>query len=152
MADTTRPSSASTPSERPRRRLQPRHAVYAVLLVVVVACVAVLAQRSASTGVNLDGGTIERLIPTPDAKVLQQETIGIDLAPGYTGVLALDGTPIPEDQLVEVPAINQITFTPGPTQDYEQLPAGQHCLTATYWPSSTGPSDSTTRSWCFTVV
>jgi hypothetical protein len=134
------------------RRLQPRHAAYAALLVVVAVCVVMLTQRSATTGTDLDGGTIERLIPTPDAKVLQQDTIGIDLAPGHEGVLSLDGVPIPEDQLLVVPALNQVTFTPGPGKDYEQLPAGEHCLTARYWRSDTGPQQSTLRSWCFTVV
>ena len=110
-----------------------------LLLVVVVVCIVVLYQKSTTNATNLANGTIERLIPTPDSKILQQDTIGIDLAPGYEGTLSLNGTPIPDDQLTVVPQLNQVTFTPGPGKEYEQLPSGQNCLVATYWLSSTGP-------------
>jgi hypothetical protein len=126
--------------------------VYAVLLVVVAVCVVVLYQKSSTNATNLDGGHIERLIPTPGSKVLQQETIGIDLAPGYEGSLALNGTPIPDDQLTLVPQLNQVLFTPGPGKDHETLPSGQNCLVATYWPATAGRAESTSHSWCFSVV
>ena len=134
------------------RRLQPRHGVWLLLLAVVAVCIVVLYQKSTTNATNLDGGAIERLIPTPDSKVLQQETIGIDLAPGYEGTLALNGTPIPDDQLVVVPQLNQVTFTPGPGKVYEVLPAQQNCLVATFWLSAEGPGRPNTRSWCFTVL
>ena len=151
MPDTTADTTAD-PRPARRRRLQPRHGVYLVLLAVVVASIVVLVQKASTNGVNLDNGNIERLIPTPDSKILQQDQIGIDLGPGYTGTLALNGTQIPEDQLLLVPELNQVIFAPGPGKDYEQLPAGQNCVTATYWLSSTGPSQSTIKTWCFTVL
>ncbi len=145
--------AASPPSKgRHRtRRLQPHHVVFTLLLVVVAACVVVLFLKASQDDDGIDNQAIERLIPLRDAKILQQETIGIDLAPGYEGTLALNGTPIPEDQLTVVPQLNQVTFTPGPGKDYEQLPSGQSCLVATYWQSST-PAQTNTQTWCFTVL
>ena len=149
-------SDASTPpttAAAPRlRRLHPRHAVYALLIVVVVVCVVVLYKKAESGTTGLNNAAIDRLIPDPDAKILQQDTVGIDLASGYTATLTLNGTPIPDDQLTIVPQLNQVTFTPGPDKDTQLVPAQQNCLVATYWQLSTGPSQSNTQTWCFSVL
>jgi hypothetical protein len=151
-----RTSPSATPESRSEtttsRRFQPRHAGYIALLLVVAVAVFAVYRNSATVATNLDGGKIERLIPTPGSKVLQQETIGIDLAPGYEGSLTLNGTPLPDSEVTFVPQLNQITFKPGPNRIFEQLPPGDNCLIATYWESAFGPSVSTSRSWCFTVV
>ena len=144
------PTATTTPASR--RRFGIRHLVSLLLLVVVVVCIVVLVQRSSSDTVNLDGGNIERLIPTPGSKILQQDGIGIDLSPGHEASLTLDGVVIPKDQMVIVPALNQYTFKPGPGKVFETLPTGKNCIVATYWLTRTGPDVSTTRSWCFTVL
>ncbi len=144
------PTAPTTPTSR--RRFGIRHLVSLLLLVVVIVCIFVLVQRSSSDTVNLDGGNIERLIPTPGSKILQQDGIGIDLSPGHEALLTLDGVVIPNDQMVIVPALNQYTFKPGPGKVFEALPTGENCLVATYWLTRTGPEVSTTRSWCFTVL
>jgi hypothetical protein len=126
--------------------------VYVVLLIVVAVSVFVLFKKSQTNGVNLDDGTIEQLIPAPGSKILSQDEVGIDLAPGYEGELALNGTPIPLDELNVVPQLNKITFKQTSSSETQLVPAQQNCLTATYWPSASGPSQSTTRSWCFSVL
>lgn len=125
--------------------------MFALLGIVVVVCVVVLFKKAESGSNGLDNAAIDRLIPAPDAKILAQDTIGIDLADGYTATLSLNGTPIPEDQLTLVPQLNQVTFTPGPGKDTQLIPAQKNCLVATYWRLSTGPSQSQSQSWCFTV-
>jgi hypothetical protein len=47
-----------------------------------------------------------------DSEVLRQAQIGIDLAPGWTGVLIINGTEIPEDQLTIIPELNQVFYQP----------------------------------------
>ncbi len=101
---------------------------------------------------QLDGGRIQRLIPTPGAKILQQDLIGIDMAPGYEASLTLNGVPLPLDQTYVVPQTNQVTFKAGPGKVFETLPAGENCMIATYWQSAFGPAVTSSRSWCFTVV
>jgi hypothetical protein len=151
------PSYAHAAGATPRpRRFQPRHALYIALLGVVAVCIVVLFQKAEENTTDLDRGNIERLIPTPDSKLLQQEPIGIDLAAGYVATFTVTAqgltTPIPDDQLAVIPALNQFTFTPGPGKEFEAWPAGDVCVTVTYWQSETGPSQSTSRPWCFTVV
>lgn len=139
-------------SPAPRRRLQARHLVIAVLLCVVIGSVYALFQKSHTNGISLDGGAIERLIPAPGLKVLRQDAVGVDLAPGYEGTLSFDGVPVPLDQLTIAPSLGQITLNPLVGTAFESLPTGDHCASVTYWRTVDGPSSAITRSWCFTVL
>jgi hypothetical protein len=151
VTDATIPPTA--PPSAPRtRRLQPRHAVYALLLVVVAVSVYVLFKKSQTNGVNIGNGAIERVIPAPGSKILSQDQIGIDLAPGHEATLTLNGTPIPEDELLIVPELNQVTFKASPDRETQLIPGQQNCVVATYWLSSTGPTQSSTYPWCFSVL
>ena len=143
---------ATTGATTRTRRLAPRHLAWFALATIAIVCIVIAARLGTSDTAQLDGGRIQRLIPSPGAKILQQDEIGIDMAPGYEASLMLNGIPLPIDQTNIVPPINQVTFKPGPGKVYERLPAGQNCILATYWQSQYGPSVSSTRTWCFTVV
>jgi hypothetical protein len=153
MSDAGSPNSPSTarPSQG-GRRFQPRHAAYIVLVAIAAVCVYALYQLADAPATNLEGGAIERLIPAPDSKILQQDQIGIDLAPGYEASLAVNGTPLPTDQVLIVPPLNQVFYQPGPGKIIEFWPAGRNCIVATFWRSETGPNQSSSRAWCFSVV
>lgn len=142
------PSSATSSS----RRLKPRYLAYVALLAIAAVCFVIVSQLGTSGTTELDGGRIQRLIPTPGSKILQQDIIGIDMAPGYEASLSLNGVPLPLDQTYVVPQINQTTFRAGPDKVFETLPAGQNCMIATYWQTAFGPAVSSSRTWCFTVV
>ncbi len=142
--------SRQTPLET--RRFKPRYLAYLGLLTIAAVCLVLVARLGTSDTSELDGGRIQRLIPVPGAKILQQDLIGIDLAPGYEAALTLNGVPLPLDQTYVVPQINQTTFKAGPGKAFEVLPAGQNCIIASYWQSAFGPAVSSSRTWCFTVV
>ena len=125
---------------------------YVGLVVIVVVCGYVLAQLYSDDDTSPQDAAIEQLLPAPESKILQQEQVGIDLAAGYEGRLAVNGVPLPDDEVQAVPQLNQIFFQPGPGKAFEQWPAGRNCTVATFWRSETGPSQSAVRSWCFTVV
>lgn len=142
--------SPSTPT--PERRFKPRYLAYVALVAIAAVCLVIVAGLGTSDTTELDGGRIQRLIPTPGAKILQQDIIGIDMAPGYEASLTLNGIVLPLDQTTVVPQTNQVTFKAGPGKVYETLPAGQNCMIATYWQTAFGPSVSSSRAWCFTVI
>lgn len=151
--DTTEPADQAAVSDSASsRRFKPRHLAYIALLAIAAVCIVMVARLGTSDTTELDGGRIQRLIPTPGAKILQQDIIGIDMAPGYEAALVLNGIPLPLDQTYVVPQTNQVTFKAGPGKVYEVLPAGQNCMIATYWQTAFGPSVSSSRSWCFTVL
>ena len=111
-----------------------------------------LVQKSHQKGITLDGGIVEQFIPAPGLKVLKQDAVGIDLAPGYEAKLALDGVPIPDYQITKVAALGTYTLNPVVGSDFEALPTGDHCATATYWRTIDGPQRATSQTWCFTVL
>jgi hypothetical protein len=120
-----------------------------VVIGIAVGALVVLGEDSDN---DARDAAIEQYIPTEGDKIFQQEPVGIDLAPGYDGTLALNGVVIPDDQLAKTPALNLVLFTPGPGQEVEQYLQGQNCVLATFWLSEDGPGQATSRSFCFTVI
>jgi hypothetical protein len=125
-----------------------------VLLVAAAGGIAVLSRTSLQSNSDLDHGTVQLLIPSDGSNILQQDQIGIDLTPGYSARLAVNGTALPAHQVRVVSYANQVqyTFEPGPGQVFTRWPAGQSCVIATYWLTKEGPSHSSLQHWCFTVV
>ncbi|MGH9212321.1 MAG: hypothetical protein ACRD2C_16810 [Acidimicrobiales bacterium] len=96
---------------------------------------------------------VEALLPPENSQVVQQSTVGIDLEPGWQGVLRLGGQDIPEDQLAVSASLNQVTFTPGPGQVLESLTPGRLCAQALVWRSASGRGNGErTVHWCFEVI
>ena len=102
------------PSEPPVRRRR----VDKTLLIVsaVVGLGLALVVRGILTGVTGDDraslpDTIEQLNPVPEAEqVLSQTSVFVDLLPGYTGVLIIDGVEI---DTVNVAELSSDTVEPG---------------------------------------
>jgi hypothetical protein len=129
------------------------------ITLLVLACIAALGlavhrTRSGEETVDQTGGTgiVEQLIPANNSDVLQQAQIGIDLVPGWTGVLIVNGTEVPEDQLVRHPELYSFLFQPGKGQEIEQLPAGQNCAEALVWRVDQTRADARPVNWCFRVT
>lgn len=94
---------------------------------------------------------VDELIPPRSAEVLAQETVGIDLAPGYDARLTINGVVIPPDQLRHLPNLNRFTFRPDQGKVIERLQAEQNCALVVYWRQEVGPAEADTISWCFTA-
>lgn len=122
-----------------------------VLLLIAIGGIYFVSQSSSESSGGLDGGVIEQLIPAKSSKILQQDQIGIDLQTGYSADLAVNGVAIPEDQITRVSGLDEVLFKPGENKVFEQWPAGQNCVVATYWANDVGPTQSKTISWCFTA-
>lgn len=135
-----------------------RRRIGLVAAVLAACAVLVFSFQRLSTGTGTDDVVvtaetgIERLIPARNDEVLRQAAVGIDLAAGFEGVLAVNGTAIPEDQLVIEPALNTVLFQPGEGREIERLVAGENCVEASYWQSSEGREQAETVSWCFQVT
>ena len=100
-----------------------------------------------------DSQVVENLIPRRNAQVPQQSSVGIDLVVGWSGRLVVNGTEIPDDELVITPQLGLIEFTPGPTRTVEALDSGQNCVTAVIWRLQDGRGvNDRTIPWCFEVV
>jgi hypothetical protein len=125
---------------------------------VVVSIVAAIAITGIGLGFSM--GTkpktetrtgIESVSPLPGDLDLRQVQVGVDLSPGYTGILYLDGVEIPEDDLQRVPALNTITLRPQEGSPYKQLAPGSHNAMVEYWLITEGRSRPHVYRWSFNL-
>lgn len=92
---------------------------------------------------------IESVFPLSGNLELRQVAITADLAPGYTGYLAVDGNEVPEDDVQFVLALNSLTLTPQPGSDFETFEPGSHCATVFYRQIGQPRENSSSYRWCF---
>ncbi len=92
---------------------------------------------------------IESVFPVSGTLELRQAQIVANLAPGYTGYLAIDGREVPEDDVQFVDALNTLTLKPGPDSDFATLEPGSHCVTVFYRQIGQPRANSSSYRWCF---
>lgn len=168
-----RPGDPTAP-ERPRRRVDK------TLLIVsfFVGLGIMLVVRGVLIGVTGEERSplpdaIEQVDPVPEAvRVLSQTRVFVDLAPGYTGRLVIDGAEIETvaiDQLsndavepgrqISLPPVTiyepgnaTLTFTPADGAPIEQFDEGLHEATVVYWRIEDGEARARSYSWTFNTV
>ncbi len=91
-----------------------------------------------------------RTFPPAGDLDLRQVTVGVQLAPGYTGDLFVDGRQVPEDELKREPALYQITLQPRPGSDFNLGP-GRHCASLRYWRLAQPDVVRDAPPWCFNL-
>jgi hypothetical protein len=145
-----------------------------VFIVLVIAFgVWLLMVAAGRDDASLEKGTgnprVAMQIPLPDGQAQRQTQVGVELVEGYTGVLAINGTPIPEDQLdgARDPASmspeelkkygvrpnnrNRLIFTPGPGKVFEAIPLGEVTVTVNYYRDRQVGAEGGTYTWSFEV-
>lgn len=134
------------------------------VLTILLALVGLAGVVLAFTLVNTDpesadvavtgAGPVEQLIPFRDAEILRQAPIGVDLRPGWTGVLVVNGVEIPEDQLDldNLDSLGQILYTVGDGKAVEAFEAGRNCVTALVWRVDESRDRARDVTWCFNVT
>lgn len=151
---TARPARPA-PAEPAGRTWLRRGAIAALVLVAIGLFVgAGMLADTDDPQVVVGGGIVEALTPGEATSVVQQSIVSIDLAPGWTGELTINGIAIPEEQLQRNDALNLISFQPLDDHVIERLQAGQNCATAAVWPIAEGPEGPSARTipWCWEVV
>jgi len=135
-----------------RRVVTPRRLLISIAL---AACVVMFgwafSQARTTPRVIYRDSAIVAVYPDVGDLDLRQMRIGVQINPAWTGVLQVDGTEIPEDQVERVPGLNQIFYTPGPGKITGALAPGQHCATAVVWQITASRDQSHPYSWCFNV-
>jgi hypothetical protein len=98
---------------------------------------------------------VEALTPDRGSTSIRQAEIGIDLQPGWTGDLIINGIDIPEDQLRRNDPLNQFYFQPGAGKEISALKPGVVTVSAIIWrPLDGGSRDHGSHSvtWGFTAA
>src|SRR5215218_4148221 len=152
-----------------RHLLDVRRLGVSVLIAAALALI-IYGVASAETGddaVEITDPAIERVLPMPNALVLRQSQVGADLAPGYRGVLIIDGQEIPtqdaqapgtanSDATVNYDAVfdlaqNTVLFLPREGATIEQFAPGDHQTTVVYWKIDETRDQAKTFAWKFKV-
>ena len=111
-----------------------------------------------SGDISISGNAaIDAIIPTRGAEVLQQQSVGIDLAAPYRLTkLIIAPTDDPaagidvSEQVQERTGLNQFLFTPDDGKLIEALSPDLNCVFASYIEVAR-PADTLTVDWCFEV-
>jgi hypothetical protein len=123
-------------------------------LALVVSLFIFLGYSSDTTDQGRQGLTrdVSQVRPAPGSIASPQADIEVQLRSGLTGVLVLNGTRLPEDQLVIDNATSTITFRPADGKEVSRLAAGRNDLAVLYW-SQTEPEPPRPESygWSFQV-
>lgn len=131
-----------------------RRVIVVAGVVVAIALMVVAVNQSQDDPVAqvTNVSAVERLIPGRGDLAVRQAQVGIDLAPGYTGVLLVNGTEIPEDQIERVEPLNEMYFTPREGNEIEAFEPGEVCVTAIYWRIGADREAGDSTRWCFDVA
>ena len=96
---------------------------------------------------------VEQTIPAEGAEILRQAQIGIDLGDVFDVVrLSINGTTLPEAELIRRPELNQIFFQPSEDFTFEALPSGRVCAVAEVVRVSERDQILRSVEWCFEVT
>lgn len=131
---------------------QTRYRVTLLLLAVAfiaVVVAAVLIAPSGSGGMLPDA--VQRVSPDDGELVLRQTRLIVHLQPGYAATIEIDGTMLPEDQVVFTPETGLHVFEPGPGKVIESWTPGFHIAVAS-WNTLTGLPDRGALTWTFRVA
>jgi hypothetical protein len=150
------------------RRLDLRRLGASALIAGALALI-VYGFASAQTGdqaVEINDPAIERVIPAPGSLVLRQSQVGADLAPGYRGVLVIDGNELPTDDVTAPgaptstgpitgaqfdPAQNTVLYLPREGAVLPQFAPGEHHITVVYWKETETRDQAQQFDWTFNV-
>jgi hypothetical protein len=125
------------------RRLVTTALLLLALVLSVVGLQSVKDQRAATCS----HGVVVSLAPCPGDTDLRQGAIGVVMANGWQASLSVDGTVIPQDEVVV--RGQQYLFTPGPGTATGALAPGQHSALVSYYPTASGPTGTQTFAWSF---
>lgn len=94
---------------------------------------------------------LESVSPTPGDVVASQTEIVIELPPGYTAALVVDGRPVPSEEVVAVTATGTFRWRPGPGSVIGDWDPGEHTVEVS-WDRSSGVPDPGAYAWTFRVI
>lgn len=160
-----RDTSPPPPKDTPLWRYGPPIVILLMLGVILYSC------GDANTGNPNDIASrfpeVEKVIPSPDSEVLRQNIVGIDLIDGWSAVLFINGTRIPEDEVGVIgnpdfdgsnpeqadglTALNRFQYQPLSGRSVEILNGDVNCVRAEIFPTA-DPGAIKNVEWCFTAA
>lgn len=96
---------------------------------------------------------VEQTFPAEAAEILQQQQIGVDLGDAYYPErFYVQGTQLPEEELIRRDELNQVFFQPSEGSTFEVLPPGRVCARVDVVRTVARDDLVRTVEWCFEVT
>ncbi len=90
------------------------------------------------------------VVPSPDARVPRQTSVGVRVEPGWEPRLSIDGVPIPASQLdAGTIQLGEYLFAPGEGQAIDRLRGGRICAVVRASPVTALEAPDLVYEWCF---
>ena len=141
-----------TARSRAPRLFTPRRVVSSILLALAFAGLYLaFILHDDSPNPRLRPAAVRTVSPEPATLQLRQTEIFVELQPAYRGALAVNGTPIPDDQLEVIEGLNRYSFTPGQGREIAELPPGRTCAVVTFELVTDANEEPGSYRWCFNV-
>ena len=123
-------------------------------LVAIAAIMFVISVSSSDTNtIVVQDKNVSKVDPTPGGLMRSTSEINVDLSDGYTGRLVIDGKPIPEDEVIVVKSLGQITYRVGKGKTFEKFATGPHLAQVIYWKADESESvNPGNYTWDFRVT
>ena len=139
----------------PRDNRTVRRVIIGAVIVLALACFVVaglVADTDSAGQTAVSGDVVERLIPSEDFAVLQQNPVGVDLAAGW-GVTAItvNGVSVPENEWDVTPELGLYQVIPTDGQTLERLLPQENCVQVVAF-ELLDPTSTETIDWCFTAT
>lgn len=107
----------------------------------------------AAAGGPSEAEIVEQTLPAEGSEILRQAQIGIDVGDLYDVVqLSINGTVLPDDELVRRSELNQVFFQPAEGFTFESLPEGRVCARAEVVRLTDPDEILRAVEWCFEVT
>ncbi|MBP9115567.1 MAG: hypothetical protein KBF89_04415 [Acidimicrobiia bacterium] len=96
---------------------------------------------------------VQKVDPTPGGLLRPTSEVSVNLADGFTGRLLIDGKAIPDDQVIVVKSLGQITYQPSAGKVFPFFEAGPHNAQVIYWKVDESENiNPQTYTWDFRVT
>jgi hypothetical protein len=132
--------------------------LFRIVLISAIAVVAtimfIISVSSSDTNtIAITNKYVEKVEPTPGGLMRPTSDISIDLSDGYIGRLTIDGINIPDDEIIFVKSLGQLTFKPGKAKSFDKFQEGPHVAQIIFWKSDESESiNPQSYSWDFRVT
>jgi hypothetical protein len=110
-----------------------RVSIIATLIAVASIFFVISVTSSDTNPLAINNEKVEKVQPTPGGLLRPSSEVSIDLADGYIGRLVIDGKVIPDDQLVIIKSLGQITYQPSNGKVFEKFEEGPHVAQVIFW-------------------
>lgn len=130
-----------------------RVAIVGALFALAIIMLIISVSSSDTNTIAITNKNVEKVEPTPGGLIRPTSEINVDLADGYIGRIMIDGVSIPDDEIILVKSLGQLTYKPSAGKTFEKFKEGAHVIQVIFWKADESEDvNPQTYNWDFRVT